>query len=651
MKRNRIIVFTAAVLFVLQFQSPAFAKKKQWINSNIDGNILPKKPRLQDDFFQAINYEALRDVQIPPHVDRVSYGTDALEVIDKQLLSIVNADTVGESAIGTVDAEEKVLSEFYNKSINWEKRNADGIKPLLNIISKIDSVNSIAEFEEFFFDEQVRPFLLFGADLQVVSGMWHIPVFGVNLCFKDNNEVPPDFYEKMLIRCGFDEAESKRLVKLAQDFETKYSEIEVNKGELFYKNNPNPAVDGLPVVKLMEAMGVGQLSMYSLGENERLTVLASIYNQENLEAIKTLCLCRLFLKSADYLDKQVYDIVQAYRAEAKGISMFYTDEQLGLNYLKNALPKLLGKIWVKQYFPKEIKDDVTQLLECIIEEYVKQLCDWDYVSSGTGYNAAQILKKAVVLIGAQNRFDDYSTLYDEFAAIDGTGGEASLFDLYVKILNYEKKLQAKKCFETVNPDEYEIDIAPYIFNAYYNGGLNTITILAGFINGIGYTVDLSIEEKLSYLGMTIAHEMSHSFCTKEGIGFSRWKNDDYQKLQNKFEEVADYFYSFEILKGTRCKKECVYEASADLFGMSIMLKFAKQYPDFDYKYFFECYAKESLFKMHEDRFKYMISIDNHPPYYLRVNAVLQQFEEFYEAFDIKKGDGMYLAIKKRIKLF
>ena len=162
---------------------------------------------------------------------------------------------------------------------------------------------------------------------------------------------------------------------------------------------------------------------------------------------------------------------------------------------------------------------------------------------------------------------------------------------------------------------------------------------------------MSIEEKLSYLGMTIAHEMSHSFCTKEGIGFSRWKSDDYQKLQDKFEEVADYFYSFEILKGTRCKKECVYEASADLFGMSLMLKFAQKYTDFDYKYFFECYAKESLFKMYEDRFRYMILIDNHPPYYLRVNAVLQQFEEFYEAFDVKKGDGMYLAEKNMIGLF
>ena len=81
------------------------------------------------------------------------------------------------------------------------------------------------------------------------------------------------------------------------------------------------------------------------------------------------------------------------------------------------------KIWVKKYFPREIKDDVTKLLECVIEEYVKQLCEWNYVSAGTGYNAAQIIKQAVILIGSANRFDDYLTLYDEFAAIDGTGGE------------------------------------------------------------------------------------------------------------------------------------------------------------------------------------------------------------------------------------
>ncbi|MBQ7564536.1 MAG: hypothetical protein IJT16_11170 [Lachnospiraceae bacterium] len=40
--------------------------------------------------------------------------------------------------------------------------------------------------------------------------------------------------------------------------------------------------------------------------------------------------------------------------------------------------------------------------------------------------------------------------------------------------------------------------------------------------------------------------------------------------------------------------------------------------------------------------------DVHPLDYLRVNVGLQQFDEFYEAFDVKEGDGMYLAPEDRV---
>ena len=34
-----------------------------------------------------------------------------------------------------------------------------------------------------------------------------------------------------------------------------------------------------------------------------------------------------------------------------------------------------------------------------------------------------------------------------------------------------------------------------------------------------------------------------------------------------------------------------------------------------------------------------------------INAVLQQFEEFYETYDIKEGDGMYLAPEDRVAVW
>lgn len=44
----------------------------------------------------------------------------------------------------------------------------------------------------------------------------------------------------------------------------------------------------------------------------------------------------------------------------------------------------------------------------------------------------------------------------------------------------------------------------------------------------------------------------------------------------------------------------------------------------------------------------LLTQDEHPLNYLRANTCVQQFDEFYETFDIKEGDGMYLAPEDRV---
>ena len=43
--------------------------------------------------------------------------------------------------------------------------------------------------------------------------------------------------------------------------------------------------------------------------------------------------------------------------------------------------------------------------------------------------------------------------------------------------------------------------------------------------------------------------------------------------------------------------------------------------------------------------------DTHPMCYLRINATLQQFDEFLDCYDIKEGDGMYLAPEDRVAIW
>ena len=95
----------------------------------------------------------------------------------------------------------------------------------------------------------------------------------------------------------------------------------------------------------------------------------------------------------------------------------------------------------------------------------------------------------------------------------------------------------------------------------------------------------------------------------------------------------------------------VAEAIADMGGMKCILKMAEKIEGFDYDRFFRANAVmwariDTLTKARN-----MLGSDVHPFNYLRVNSTLQQFDKFLETYDIKEGDGMYLAPEERIAVW
>ena len=83
-------------------------------------------------------------------------------------------------------------------------------------------------------------------------------------------------------------------------------------------------------------------------------------------------------------------------------------------------------------------------------------------------------------------------------------------------------------------------------------------------------------------------------------------------------------------------------------GMKAMLQIAESREDFDYDKFFTAYA--TIWRRINTReYEYFcVMQDSHPAHYLRTNATLQQFDEFLNLYDIKEGDGMYLAPEDRV---
>lgn len=81
------------------------------------------------------------------------------------------------------------------------------------------------------------------------------------------------------------------------------------------------------------------------------------------------------------------------------------------------------------------------------------------------------------------------------------------------------------------------------------------------------------------------------------------------------------------------------------------LRMAKKIEGFDYDKFFRANAAMWARIDTLDKARRMLKSDPHPFNYLRVNAVVQQFDEFLETYGVKEGDGMYLAPEERIAVW
>ena len=93
------------------------------------------------------------------------------------------------------------------------------------------------------------------------------------------------------------------------------------------------------------------------------------------------------------------------------------------------------------------------------------------------------------------------------------------------------------------------------------------------------------------------------------------------------------------------------ETIADMAGIKAMLGIAAKNKDFDYEKFFKSFAKIWANVMTLENLDLRLKTDVHALPYIRVNATVQQYEEFYKTFGIKSGDAMWLDEAERVSVW
>ncbi|MBQ2605044.1 MAG: M13 family metallopeptidase [Clostridia bacterium] len=647
----------------------------KWVDSNMRGEITAEStPRLQDDFAAASNKEYILSLAASTDKDIKS-----IEILDNNMkdkyIEVINDDTLNAKY-----AQE--LRKFVDLAKDDELRNSQGIEPLrpyLDAITEITSVNELIEYEK---DLEKNPFGLnmisesfstvryettdtpvaflntMEYTLESANEYTNIDSVGMNAKkFTDGRT------EYLLTRFGFDKKNIEKIIKGCYHIESLIAEADTQKSDInighknYTRSEIEKMCDNYPCLDILKSRSA-EYELFQV-DASKLAGINKLYNSQNLDDIKSYYIVHLLRITEMFLDHEA--LVKLY--DRRGLlndTSKSTEEvietsanRLILSYITQAkMQPALDQAWIDKYYDQRAVDDVKAIAADYIDYYRELLNNTEWLSEETRNMAIKKLDNIVLHVGKTSIAANYDS-----CNIKTKDEGGSFIEACAESFRYCSEFQR----QVVSLGESRENWEPYSMsitecNAFYDISQNAVFIMWGMLQEPVYSPDMEYEEKLATLGCFIGHEMTHAFDTTgaktdhNGVIKTWMSMEDNSVFREKSSKVASYYSMITPFSGVMPidGNKVANEQIADLGGIKGALSIAKKSENFDYDKFFRAYAHFYAGQISREMEKYSVTNDEHPLDYLRINVGLQQFDEFIKTYDIKPGDGMYLAPENRI---
>ena len=650
-----------------------------WVDYSLRENIAlveqkPDSPK--DNFYLWANYDWLRSAEIQPGSFQTNTFSAAEAEITEKCLELLT-DT-------TLKSEDAALVQYlYNAFLDWDARNAVGIKPLQEIIDRISAVSTLDELTRLLSSEDYWGSKLFRSDVVLsfnTPGVWITDVRPKHLLLEDSAEYRERtetgklqekaytiIISKVLERLGYTSEEASEIITRTFALETELADSIMTRAEQFapeYYQRINNEMsraeaeticDTFPWLEIMDGNGYAGAQRYLVEEPAYLQKMDGIYREDRLEDLKSCLIAKTVMNNITYLDAECYDLSDELYT-IFGVEGSTQDEKEACQAVRSLLPSQMARAFFEKYDPTKMKEDITRLCEKVIGFYRKMISGEDWLTEETRAKAIEKLDKMRIMAVSPEKWPDYSEL-----SFEGLG----YFDCMLEIARVERVFIRSLVDQPADPDLWYLTRDDTYFNdvllnnAAYGPEINKIAILRGILGSDLYREDMSDEELYGAIGSIIAHEISHAFdptCSQfdaDGRLNNWWTEEDHAAFDVRAKKVIDYFNGITVFSGLQVQGESVQgEAIADMGSVKCLLSLLEEKKEnVDYRAFFEAVAKTWRELITWESEYYFLMQDPHPQSYLRVNAVLQQFPQFHETYGIKEGDGMWLKPEDRVPVW
>ncbi len=642
--------------------------------------------RPQDDFFRYVNGKWLDQTEIP--ADKTSWGSfnELRENTDADVLAILNEALKNNTYASNTD-QGKALN-LYRSILDSTARNEQGIKSLEKNLTQIDAIKNVKDLEAYFIENEPKGGgSLFGVNIfsDAKDSNKNVVYLGVGSLglpdreyYVSNDADPKEKREKyvshvakMLQYLGQDAASADKDAQAVLAFETSlatpmFTRVERRDDRLSY--NPMKVSDlqkltpAINWENYLNGIGIKSLDSIVVSEPKYMTALQTILKKGDVNTWKAYLKWTLLRGASGTLSDEIETANwEFYGKTLRGAQAQEPRDKRALQTVNRRMGEAVGKIYVDKKFPPEAKQKAEELIANLIAAYDTRIKALPWMSEDTKTKALEKLHKLRIKIAYPDKWKDYSSL------TINSPETGSYYDNSSNLSQWNFNKDLEKIGKPVDKDEWFM--APQIVNAYFNPSFNEIVFPAAILQPpfYNYTADAAVN--YGGIGAVIGHEISHGFDDSgarydaSGNLVDWWTADDLKQFTELGSALADQYSKLEPLPGIFVDgKFTLGENIGDLGGVNaaydaLQLDLAKNgnpgkidgfTPE---QRFFLSWGTIWRTKTRDEALKTQVKTDPHAPGMYRATVPIRNVDVFYQAFDIKEGDKMFLAPDQRVKIW
>jgi putative endopeptidase len=676
--RGAVRCVLAALAAVVVAGAPAAAQGP--LALGIDTTAFDHSVRPQDDFFAFVNGGWLARTEIP--ADRAVWGTfnELGELSENAIREILEEAAAARNPQRGSDVQK--LGDFYASFLDTARIERLGMRPLQPELRAIRALRSRAEFPAFLSGMAGRglggPFGMGVSQDAKASDQYAIYLSQAGLGLPDRDFYFNDgerfetirsayvaYLETLLREAG--EADPAGAAQAVMALETQIAEHHWDRTrnrdrDATYNRMTlaelQAAAPGFDWAAYFGGVGLQGVDAVVVRQPSYLPAMDALMGSTPIETWRAYYTVRLVDAAAPYLPRAVGDAQFEFRGRTlQGLEEQRDRARRGVQVVQGGLGEVLGKMYVERHFRPEAKARMEALVGNLLEAFRQGIDDLEWMSPATKAEAHDKLAKFTPRVGYPERWRDYGDVQirrDDLLGNVRSAGYAAF------------RRMIDRWGTPVERGEW--GMTPQTVNAYYSSVNNEIVFPAAILQPPFF--DLSADDAVNYgaIGGVIGHEISHGFDDQgrksDGDGNLRdwWTDEDRAAFEARANLLVEQYGEFCPFEGACVNgRLALGENIGDLSGLAVAYRAyrlslnGQEAPVIggltgDQR-FFMGWAQVWRGKFRDEALRQQLITGPHSPGMYRTNGILSNMPEFYAAFGVQEGDGMYRPAEKRVKIW